>query len=246
MCKLTKIFSFILPKFKLEENEDFVIPLPETHNQSDTVINEQPEPLSGNDAEKPDDQPEPPEDKPEPLIIKKMKLVSANECLKKYGWGYDLLSTPDINEQLVFERNHMTLYVVPEKYKTEGALPNRIYCNKDLVIPIGNAFENIYQADLLKEILSWDGCYNPRPIRGYEARFKELINQGKYEAAVLLLSIHSWGIAIDINAAWNKLGQTPTLSKELVACFKLAGFNWGGDFSRRDGMHYELSAEMIS
>lgn len=183
-----------------------------------------------------------PENNDKPLIKDTMKILNGADCLKKYGWGYDLLSTPDINEQHAFERKHMTLYVVPQKYRTEGKIPARIYCNKDLVKPLENAFENLLKAGLLAELKTWDGCFNPRPIRGYEKRFHDLIAQGKYDEAVKLLSIHSWGIAIDINAAENGLGVKPKLSAPFVACFKDAGFTWGGDFvGRPDGMHFQLT-----
>ena len=55
------------------------------------------------------------------------------------------------------------------------------------------------------------------------------------------LSLHSWGIAIDVNPKTNALGKTPTLSPAFVACFKETGFDWGGDWKRRDGMHFQLA-----
>lgn len=39
----------------------------------------------------------------------------------------------------------------------------------------------------------------------------------------------------------NGLGMKPKFSPLFVSCFKNAGFNWGGDFKRVDGMHYELA-----
>jgi hypothetical protein len=55
------------------------------------------------------------------------------------------------------------------------------------------------------------------------------------------MSLHSWGIAIDVNAAWNGLGKEPTLTPEFVKCFTDAGFDWGGTWKRKDGMHFQLS-----
>jgi len=48
---------------------------------------------------------------------------------------------------------------------------------------------------------------------------------------------------VDVNAAWNGLGRTPTLSEKFVQSFKLAGFDWGGYFrgNRIDGMHFQLA-----
>jgi len=30
------------------------------------------------------------------------------------------------------------------------------------------------------------------------------------------------------------------MSKELVSCFTDAGFDWGGTWERKDGMHFQL------
>ena len=54
------------------------------------------------------------------------------------------------------------------------------------------------------------------------------------------MSLHSWGVAIDVNAAWNGFGKKPTLSKEFVKCFTDAGFDWGGLWAKPDGMHFQL------
>lgn len=63
------------------------------------------------------------------------------------------------------------------------------------------------------------------------------------------LSSHSWGVAIDLNVAWNAYGVEPALQgmpgcvRELVPHFAAEGFAWGGHFSGRDrdGMHFELA-----
>ena len=116
----------------------------------------------------------------------------------------------------------MFLWDVPT-YLELGVIPKKIYCNQSLVVPLSLAFKNIVDRDLIPQIKTWDGCFNIRK-----------------KAGGVTLSLHSWGIAIDINAAWNPFGKQPTMSKELVDCFKDAGFDWGGDWKRPDGMHFQL------
>jgi D-alanyl-D-alanine carboxypeptidase/Putative peptidoglycan binding domain len=86
-------------------------------------------------------------------------------------------------------------------------------------------------ADLLHLVLTWDGSYAPRFVRGSHT----------------LLSNHSYGSAFDINFAWNKMGTIPALVgqkgsvRELVEIANDNGFYWGGHFTRMDGMHFEIA-----
>ncbi len=118
----------------------------------------------------------------------------------------------------------MKLWDVPENInKAISALPNKIYCNEELIKPLEQAFLNIIDRCLTEEVKTWDGCFNIRMTRGRN-----------------FWSTHSWAISIDINAAWNGLGKNPQMSPELVACFTDAGFDWGGNWKRKDGMHFQL------
>lgn len=84
---------------------------------------------------------------------------------------------------------------------------------------------------LLHHVLTWEGSYNPRFVRGSRTS----------------LSNHSFGTAFDINYKWNKLGVVPAFVgnlgsvRELVEIANNNGFYWGGHFSRRDGMHFEIA-----
>jgi hypothetical protein len=117
----------------------------------------------------------------------------------------------------------MVLWDVPG-YMEIGVIPKRIYCNRDMIEPLSKAFHNLIQTGHVNELKTWDGCFNIRKKRGLSS-----------------MSLHSWGIAIDVNAFENGLNQTPKLSAGFVKCFTDAGFYWGGNFKRRDGMHFELS-----
>jgi hypothetical protein len=117
----------------------------------------------------------------------------------------------------------MVVWDVPSELEL-GVIPKKLYCNKDLVGPLSVAFKNIIGRNLLSQLKTWDGCFNIRKKRGATSS-----------------SLHSWGIAIDINAAWNGFGKKPTMSKELVSCFTDAGFDWGGNWTKPDGMHFQLT-----
>ncbi|WP_342239993.1 M15 family metallopeptidase [Inquilinus sp. OTU3971] len=96
------------------------------------------------------------------------------------------------------------------------------------------AFDRIAAANLSHLILSCAGTFVPRH-KGWDP------NRG--------LSSHSWGVAIDLNVAWNGYGAEPApfgthgSVRELVPHFEAEGFAWGGYFSPpyQDGMHFELA-----
>lgn len=139
-------------------------------------------------------------------------MITAKECLAKFG-------SPK-NGHL----DYMIVWNVPEKLRLSKVIPKRIYCNTLMINPLTKAFENLNITGAYKELKTWDGCYNVRKVRGGTA-----------------WSLHSWAIAIDVNAAENGLNMIPKLSSKFVQCFKDAGFDWGGDFKRKDGMHFQLA-----
>jgi len=115
------------------------------------------------------------------------------------------------------------LWDVPTEIEI-GMIPKRIYCNKDLVEPLKKALKALIDTGHVKELKTWDGCFNIRKKRGLSS-----------------MSLHSWAIAIDVNAFENGLNQTPKLSAGFVKCFTDNGFEWGGAWSRKDGMHFQLA-----
>ena len=85
---------------------------------------------------------------------------------------------------------------------------------------------------LLDRILTFDGSFVPRFIRG----------------STSTLSNHAFGTAFDINAQFNPLCQEPAemgakgCVRELVPIANRFGFAWGGHFQKRpDGMHFEVA-----
>jgi len=91
------------------------------------------------------------------------------------------------------------------------------------------AFQEVEDAGLLHLVKTWGGTFSPRRIRGKTT-----------------LSNHAYGLAFDMNMAWNGLGAVPALVSEegsvraMVPLFNKHGFYWGGHYrSRLDGMHFE-------
>jgi hypothetical protein len=136
-------------------------------------------------------------------------MITSRECLSRYGKPED--------------EKHMVIFDVPSHLEI-GFIPKRIYCNKDLVIPLSKALNAVVLRGYADMITSWDGCFNIRKKRGATSS-----------------SLHSWGLAIDINAAYNQFGKQPTMNQKLVSCFNDNGFEWGGYWGKPDGMHFELA-----
>ena len=136
-------------------------------------------------------------------------MLTSAQCFKKYG-------EPSATNPC------MRMWDVPAELEI-GLIPKKIYCNKDLITPLTNAFKNLIDTGCVKELKTFDGCFNIRKKRGLNS-----------------MSLHSWGVAIDFNAFENGLGKEPKLSKEFVKCFTDAGFDWGGTWRRKDGMHFQL------
>lgn len=136
-------------------------------------------------------------------------MLTSAQCQKKYG-------TPSASNSC------MVMWDVPSILEI-GVIPKKIYCNKDLVMPLSKAFQNLIHTGHVNELKTWDGCFNVRKKRGGST-----------------MSLHSWGVAIDMNAFSNCFGCKPTLSAGFVKCFTDAGFDWGGTWKKADGMHFQL------
>ena len=138
-------------------------------------------------------------------------MITSQQCFGRYG------------DPFQNERKFMTMWDVPAEVE-HGAIPKKIYCNKDIVPLLNQAFKNINDRGLANQVKTWDGCFNIRKKRGATS-----------------MSLHSWGLAIDVNAAWNGFGKKPTMSPELVKCFTDAGLDWGGIWKKPDGMHFQIA-----
>lgn len=139
-------------------------------------------------------------------------MITSKQCQAKYG-------EPSASSKW------LATLVIPESIKPLH-MPSRIYCNKDMHTPLLTALELLRAENLHNEIVTYDGCFNIRRMRGASS-----------------MSLHSWAVAIDLNAFENQMYTAGKFSNKFVMCWKLAGFDWGGDWTKRkDPMHFQLRA----
>ncbi len=103
-----------------------------------------------------------------------------------------------------------------------------VTCHRLMFHQLRGALQEIVARGLASKIHSYDGCYVPRFIE------RNPDNS---------ISLHTWGIAIDINAAENPVNKGNHQDPRVVAIFKKWGFVWGGDWrTPNDPMHFQLGA----
>lgn len=152
-------------------------------------------------------------------------MVTSKQALKKYG-DPNLLAT---------QNKHFELWIVPKeiceafshvRFSVLGTIgfPKKIFINKDFKPVLEKALRNLIARGLKEELKTWDGVFIIRSKRG-----------------LVSLSLHSWALAVDVNAFENQLNKTPKLSAAFVKCFTDAGMHWGGTWTRKDGMHFQIA-----
>ena len=102
-----------------------------------------------------------------------------------------------------------------------------ILINKEFKDLLFQAFTELQANNCHTEIKTYDGCLVIRNTRG-----------------TVLISLHSWGMAIDMNASVEKLGQPFTHWSNLFIQIMTKYVYWGGQFQgRKDPMHFSLYGE---
>ena len=103
----------------------------------------------------------------------------------------------------------------------------RVTCHRLMIPQLRGALQDVVDAGLASTLHSYNGCYVPRFIEHNPAH---------------AISLHTWGIAIDLDSAANGRGGRGTMDPRVVSIFKRWGFRWGGDWSYTDPMHFEIGA----
>lgn len=129
------------------------------------------------------------------------------------------------------ESNLALWYCPKDLLALNPKLPVRVYANRAIHALLTAALHNCKEHDVLHEITTFSGCFNIRNIRGGGAS-----------------SLHSWGLAVDFNAAHNPLGVSRTqaiarglkpFSEAFARCWEDTGWEWGGRWSRPDMQHFQ-------
>ncbi len=115
---------------------------------------------------------------------------------------------------------------VDEYIRTEPVpILGNVTCHKVMIPQLRAALLEVQSRGLADEIhpREYAGCFYPRFI-----------------ANTTKLSLHSFGIALDLNVPGNQRGTSGEMDRDVVAIFKKWGFAWGGDWGYTDPMHFEM------
>lgn len=121
------------------------------------------------------------------------------------------------------EQSWVNANIVTEEVPILG----EVTCHRVMIRQLRWALEEVVERGLADEIHpgEYAGCYYPRFIAGSDS-----------------LSLHSFGIALDLNVPGNQRGTVGEMDRTVVSIFKRWGFAWGGDWNYTDPMHFEMNA----
>ncbi len=133
--------------------------------------------------------------------------------------------TPHPDGTITPDRGWVSTYIRTEKVPILGD----VTCNKGMIPQLRAALAQVVQQGLADKIHpgEYAGCYYPRYIAHDPAKG---------------LSLHSWGIAVDLNVPGNQRGTVGEMDRQVVEIFKRWGFAWGGDWNYTDPMHFEMAS----
>ncbi len=126
-----------------------------------------------------------------------------------------------ISQERGWVANHITSRTVP--------LLGEVTCHRTMLPQLEGALTEIRDSGLSESVKpgQYGGCYSPRFIQSDGSK---------------PLSMHAWGLAVDINVAENPAGVRPRMDPRVVEIMERWGFRWGGRWSPPDGHHFELAA----
>jgi D-alanyl-D-alanine carboxypeptidase len=140
----------------------------------------------------------------------------------KARFGEFAVSVPYGDDWIGIEPLWLSRHVVTRSVPILGA----VSCHRRFIPPLRRALGVLERRGLSRLVDSGDyaGCYAPRRIPSSGS-----------------LSLHAWGLAIDLNASANPPLKASRQDPRLVRAMEREGFTWGGRWpTAPDPMHFEL------
>ena len=140
----------------------------------------------------------------------------------KARFGEPRVRLPYGDDWVVLDPAYVRRHIVSARVPILGT----VSCNRAMVPALRAALRELERRRLahLVDGRDYAGCYAPRRIRPGGP-----------------LSLHAWGLAIDLNARANPFGGRSRQDRRLVRTMQSHGFTWGGSWpSVRDPMHFEF------
>ncbi|MEP7089794.1 MAG: M15 family metallopeptidase [Nocardioidaceae bacterium] len=132
--------------------------------------------------------------------------------------------TPHPNGTVTPDPRWVSRYITRETMPIIGPVTG----NRGMLPQLRAALDEVVRRGLTSAIhpSEYAGCYVPRFIANDPAKG---------------LSLHSWGMAVDLNVPGNQRGTVGEMDRRVVSIFKRWGFAWGGDWNYTDPMHFEMA-----
>jgi hypothetical protein len=140
----------------------------------------------------------------------------------KARFGEPAVGLPYGEDWVRLDPGFLRRYIVTRRVPLLGA----VSCHRRMIPALRSAMAGLRRRGLshLVDAAEYAGCYAPRRIQPSGT-----------------LSLHAWGLAVDLNAASNPVGGESNQDPRLVRAMERNGFSWGGDFPTvPDPMHFEF------
>jgi hypothetical protein len=153
-----------------------------------------------------------------------------DEIIEAYGDPFKIMGDDGVMqapERAEWESRLVTV-ALPAPIQLSWSLQkvSRIRCHQAVSERFHSAFRALYaEPELWRLIKTYGGCYEFRTKR----------RDGT------ALSVHSWGIAIDLNPGTNRQGTAGDMHPGIVQVFEAHDFTWGGRWRNEavDPMHFQ-------
>jgi hypothetical protein len=157
-----------------------------------------------------------------------LRTLTQAEVLAAYGDPKTYLMS-DGHPMASWERDTLSWCQLPAPLPLawdQSIRVGRIRCHRLIVKPLEEALAALHNVpEAWATIGDFGGCYNWRPRRGTRSK----------------LSMHCWGLAVDLDVADNPDHSRGKVHPSTIQTMAEHGFYWGGYFAGNDAdpMHFE-------